>query len=370
MNFVKRYKIIITVLFLLLILVATPILISIINKPKQTRSSSQGSTSIKSVSTSSTSLTTQSTSSDLPQRSVYLGMWTLGFWNEETFHLQPEKLTQLENTIGKKVAIAHYYRGWENLGNARIIAELNTIDSYGWRPMLSANPYFFSKCPANGLSLYRAIAQGNCDDFLHEASKNLKTYSKPLFFRFAWEMNIDGIGWGVLKTGSIPQDFINAWRRFHDIAVSEGATNIIWVFSPNVETPGSISYNQLYPGDAYVDWVGLDGYNWGTSKPGRSWQSFSEIFSVSYNDIVALSTNKSVMIAEVNTTNAGGDKAAWYQDMLNKQIPLRFPQIKAVVFYNEDRTKQENVNWLITVSQSSINAFSENIKNPIYVSSF
>lgn len=301
---------------------------------------------------------------------VYLGMWTEGFWNESTYTLHPEALTSLQNLIGKKVAIAHYYRGWENLGRESIITELQTISSNGWRPMISTNPYFFSQCPQSDKNIYKTIAEGSCDKFLETVGDNLKLFGKPVFLRFAWEMNIDSIEWSVQKTGSTAEDYIQAWRRLHEIVVAKGATNTIWVWSPNVNTAGSIPYNLLYPGDMYVDWLALDGYNWGNTQSWTHWQSFSEIFRDSYNTIDALSPAKPIMIAEVNTTDSGGNKPAWYQDMLATQIPYNFPKIKAVIFYNENRSQKEQVNWLITITPTSLDTFSKYIKSDTYLSSF
>ena len=310
------------------------------------------------------------TPSKIPVNTVYLGMWTEGFWNENTYSLHPEALTTLQNQIGKKVAIAHYYRGWENLGKESFRTELETIQQNGWRPMVSANPYFFSQCSQGSKNIYRTIADGDCDAFLQTIGKTFKTFNKPVFLRFAWEMNIGPIDWSTQKTQSTPNDFVQAWRRFHEIVVSQGATNVLWVWSPNVNTGGSIAYSSLYPGDSYVDWLGLDGYNWGTSKSWTHWESFSEIFQSSYQALVGLAPAKPIMIAETNTTDQGGNKAMWYQDMISTQLLYNFPKIKAVIFYNEDRSKQEQVNWLITVSPASLDTFSRLIKNPNYLSSF
>ena len=233
--------------------------------------------------------------------------------------------------------------------------------------MISANPYFFSKCPSNGLPLYKAIARGNCDEFLKNIGKNLKQFGKPIFLRFAWEMNIPSMDWQIAKTGSTNADFVSAWQKMHNIIYAENATNILWVFSPDAS---SDSYKDIYPGDAYVEWIALDGYNWGTTQPWSKWQSFSEIFTTAYNQITKIAPNKPLMIAEVNTTDKGGDKAAWYKEMLESQIPLNFPKIKAVVFYNENRSAKENVNWLLDISQASIDSFSKYIESPIYISSF
>jgi beta-mannanase len=300
-------------------------------------------------------------------RSIYLGMWTQGLWDVGTNTLHPDALTNLETKIGKKVAIAHYYRGWDALDSSHIISELNTISSHGWRPMISANPYFFSKCEAKGLPLYKAIAAGNCDEFLTNIGKNLKQFGKPVFLRFAWEMNVASMEWQVERSGSSNEDFIKAWQRFHDIVYSNGGTNVLWVFAPDV---GNTNYQQIYPGDKYVDWLGLDGYNWGNTQSWSKWQSFSQVYSSAYNSLTKLAPSKPLMLSEVNTTDQGGDKPAWYKDMLLNQIPNNFPRIKAVIFYNENRQAKENVNWLIDINNESLNSFSESIKSGNYVSSF
>ena len=107
-------------------------------------------------------------------RKIYLGFWTQGFWDDSTQTLHPEKLRELERKVGKTAAIAHYFRGWSYLQNPSVVAELNAISSNNWRPMVSANPYFFEDCPSLGSTLYRAISDGNCDQFLHNVARNLK----------------------------------------------------------------------------------------------------------------------------------------------------------------------------------------------------
>lgn len=301
-------------------------------------------------------------------RTVYLGMWTQGFWDKQTNTLHPEVLHAVENKINKKVAIAHYYRGWDALDSTALLNELQTISANGWRPMISANPYFFDRCKANGMPLYKAIASGNCDEFLHSVGRNLKAFGKPVFLRFAWEMNVSSMEWQISRTGSSNADFISAWRRVHDIIYSESATNVLFVFCPDVG--GNVSFSQIYPGDAYIDWVGLDGYNWGTTQSWSSWKSFSSLFSSSYASLTKVAPNKPLMLGETNTTYQGGDKPAWYKDALQVQIPFNFPKIKAVVVYNEDRTATEQVNWLIDVTSTSLLAFLQGIGSSIYASSF
>jgi hypothetical protein len=51
---------------------------------------------------------------------------------------------------------------------------------------------------------------------------------------------------------------------------------------------------------------------------------------------------------------------------LLEELPDTFPHIKAVVFFNEDKTATEGVNWKIDVSNSSLQGFTEGIRSPLY----
>lgn len=298
-------------------------------------------------------------------RRVSVGAWTEGLYDPVHKTLHPEVLERFEKLIGKHVSIAHYYRGWESLADPGLITEFATLRARGWEPMLNVNPYFFSQCSAGGKTLYRAIADGQCDQFLHAAGRNLKNVKKPFYLLFAWEMNNPALEWSIVRTGSKPVDFIAAWRRIHTIFKQEKATNIIWVFAPNTQD-ASVSYDRVFPGSSYVDWVGLDGYNWGTTQPWSHWQSFAEVFSASYGQLIRLAPDKPMMLAEVNTTDQGGDKGAWYVEMFTKQIPYNFLRIRAVVVYNEDRTRTEHVNWKVDITPESLKGFTTGISNRIY----
>lgn len=300
---------------------------------------------------------------------IYLGMWTEGFWDDSKKELHTEKLKNLEATVEKKMAIAHYYRGWEYLKDSELINELNSISANGWRPMLSVNPYFFKGCLVEKKSIYKAIGDGDCDEFLNDAAKNLNNFSQPFFLRFAWEMNIPEMEWGMKRSYSTPEEFISAWRRFYQLLKNNGNNNIIWVFSPNVATPNSIPFAKLYPGNEYVDWIGLDGYNKGTAESGGKWLTFDQVFRNSYLELTSIAPNKPMMIAEVNSENRGGDKGAWYENALNEATLSQYPQLQAIVFYNENRIS-EGFNWLIDITKNSFLSFKLAINQPQFASGF
>jgi beta-mannanase len=142
-------------------------------------------------------------------------------------------------------------------------------------------------------------------------------------------MNGNWFPWGSSQP---PSDFIASWRRFYDLTKQAGATNVTWVWCPNRD-PNSdwTPYSQLYPGDSYVDWTCLDGYN---QSARTTWQSFATIFKVSYDKLLAVAPTKPIMIAETGSEEANGSKASWITDAFATQLPKYFPQFKAVIWFN------------------------------------
>ena len=103
-------------------------------------------------------------------------------------------------------------------------------------------------------------------------------------------MNGNWYPWAGANNGGAnggPAKYIAAYRHVHDLFVADGATNVYWVWCPLVADVPAEAWNHwtnYYPGDAYVDWVGLDAYNWGNSSSCCTWQSFTELVTDLYND--------------------------------------------------------------------------------------
>jgi len=289
------------------------------------------------------------------KREIYIGAWVQDFWNNDTKTLSPQKLKDFEKLVDKEMAIAHFYRGWAEIQDEAFINQLKVIDKNGWVPMVSSNPYFYEDCRQEDVPLYAVIAQGRCDTLMRQTARAFKAFNKPVFFRFAWEVNIPTLPWSLEMTKSTTGDYVSAWTRFHQIMEEEGATNVIWVFSPNVKSHAEdMSYTTIYPGNDVVDWIALDGYNWGTTQEWSRWSTFDEVYRESYTELTTLAPNKPLMIAEVNSAHIGGDQSVWLADMLGTQIPENFPRVKAVVLFNEDKIQQDGVDWRIEKSHKSI----------------
>lgn len=204
------------------------------------------------------------------------------------------------------------------------------------------------------------IAAGAQDRYITEWAQAAKAWGHPFFLRLDWEMNGSWTPWGVGSSGTTPSDFVAMWRHVHDIFTGVGATNVTWVWCPNLDYKSSLPpFSSLYPGDAYVDWTCLSGYN-----AGVPWMSFHDLYAASYAGLTAVAPDKPVILGEVASTEHGGSKAQWITAML-ADLPVSFPRVHGFLWY--DRLTQgpgPYSDWPIESSPASSAAFARAIANP------
>jgi len=236
-------------------------------------------------------------------------------------------------------------------------------------PMLDWGSWSLCNGPQNTADFTLAkIIAGQHDSYIREFARAAKAWGHPFFLRFDWEMNGDWFPWSEKASGNSPGDYVKAWRHLHDLFTAEGASNVTWVWCVNTEYPDSIPIEGLYPGDAYVDWLAVDGYNWGTgnSQHRDVWKSFSEVFRPTYDHLRGLSGSKPIMIAETASSEFGGSKADWITDALTVRLPYDFPQVAAVVWFNWNT---DGADWVVETSSSSQEAFAQGIGTGYYAAS-
>jgi Glycosyl hydrolase family 26 len=243
---------------------------------------------------------------------------------------------------------------------------MNSIRSHGSIPVLSWSsqsiPWSLSE-PDFQLS---DLIEGRYDSFIREFAEEARSWGHPFFLRFDWEMNGGWFPWSEQANGNSSGQYVAAWRHVHDIFAAAGATNATWVWCPFVEGGESAArLSSLYPGDGYVDWTGLDGYNWGTNPAApQGWRSFDQLFSDSYDTIAeSVAPSKPMMIAEVGSSESGGDKAAWIRDALAK-VPADYPQVRALLWFDKF---DDNMDWPIETSATATSAFAEGVGQSVYV---
>jgi len=294
---------------------------------------------------------------------VYLGVWQPGVPGDMS------KLRSLEQSVGKHVAIVGWYVSWDDATRGPDLVQIAAVADHGSVPLISWQPedgQHGTNQPAFSLT---AIMAGRYDGYVRFWAQRLAEYGRPVMLRWAHEMNGDWYPWGVGVNGNTPQQYVAAWRHLRDIFAAVHATNVQWVWSPNVVIDNDLPLESLYPGDTYVDWVGLDTFNrwiWG-------WKSFSAIFTPTYQRILALTSRKPLMIAEVGCSENDGNlpgvsKAQWITDALTNEIPHAFPRVRAFVWFNENKTGKEvdGDDWRIESSPAAAHAFAAGVSLPVY----
>ena len=213
---------------------------------------------------------------------------------------------------------------------------------------------------------YSSINNGSQDGLIRARAAAVKAFGRPLFLRWAAEMNGYWFAWGGAQNGNDPAGYVQAWRRIHDIFAAAGVTNVSWVWCPNADSNPAVawnSWNAYYPGDGYVDWVGIDGYNFGTLLgSGDQWQSLGQIMGPVYAEYAP---RKPIMIAETAATESGGSKTQWIQDA--SSWVKAHPAVRALLWF--DRTVEKPAgawDWQIDTSPSAASAFAQVARDPYF----
>ena len=183
-------------------------------------------------------------------------------------------------------------------------------------------------------SLVYDILDGLYDDYFNEYAQSLKAFGQPVLFRLDNEMNGDWCWYSAHYTAKDADIYRELWRYIYRIFAKNGVTNAIWVWNPNDLSRPEFKWNHFlmyYPGDEYVDVIGLTGYNTGTYFPGERWREFAAIYDPLYCEYAEL-FDKPLMITEFGCSSFGGDKAAWIQQMFDHIS--QYPRLKLAIWWS------------------------------------
>lgn len=244
-----------------------------------------------------------------------------------------QSLAQRRAELGRDYRIEHVFYAWRD----------DFPTSVPWLPQGSVLMISWRG------TYYSEINNGSQDGFIAAQAERLKRYGKPVFLRWAWEMNGTWYVWGGPNNGDNPDGFIAAWRRIHDIFAAHGVTNVAWVWGPNYGSVPDDPWNSMqayYPGDSYVDWVAVSGYSNALVTPEKMFGSFYRKFA----------RDKPMMIAETGVKERGGTVKAEWIGKLRKWI-IDHPNLLAVVWFDTNDAVGVDVDWRVDTSPSALAAF-------------
>ncbi|HEX2266137.1 MAG TPA: glycosyl hydrolase [Solirubrobacterales bacterium] len=228
----------------------------------------------------------------------------------------PARIDRYSRLLGRRPAIVGLYAQFDYQPFER--SQLREIWQRGSLPMVTWEPQSYE---GRRYSL-KGIAAGRNDPYLRRAADAAAGWGRPILVRFAHEMNGNWYPWGDAG----PRRYKKAWRHVVRIFRKRGADNVSWVWTPYANQGGGMPFRGYFPGDRWVDWVGLDGFNWGY---GGSDFSFRRIFGASYRSLTRLSS-RPVMIGEVGTNPRG--KPGWIRGALRSVLRMR--RVRALVWFD------------------------------------
>ena len=269
-----------------------------------------------------------------------------------------DEIANFQTAVGRNVGIVMYFLAWSASCDNGYLP--GYVDGSGPPPgtnpsrviMITWEPFdpatYSTSNP--GAAKYDNIINGSYDSVITTCANALKAWSsKKFLLRFMHEFNITQSYWWAGHSYNLKADgtgdtakFIQAWRHVHDLFVAAGVTNVEWLWAPNYASNPDVPWNAIYnyyPGDAYVDWIGLSGYNWYTSlNPPTPLLSYSDLYN---NVLIELQCRypKPIVHNEIGTMpyNSGSfvpaNQEAWITDAYQKM--QTYPMVRAVTWFND-----------------------------------
>jgi hypothetical protein len=294
-----------------------------------------------------------------------LGLWP---YQGRTVAQMKRAVLSRESAIGRKLDIVHIH--WSaasgrcdsgprhsafTRGNERWIVRHGATLVISWAPGWSIDQ----------------INAGAADKCFVSFGRKAARFGRRFLLRPYWEFNGTWMLWS-----SKGQPFIDAWRRTVAKIREGGGTNVGFVWSPASGYQAEALTS--YPGDDYVDWVGVSAYNWNRVgvwcspyNPGP-WCELRGILSYDAANYPTIydhySESKPFMVAEWGSAEDPftlGRKRQWFLN-IKKKIPTELPRVRALSYFDVDRTALENINWQLQTSQSSLAGFRRLALEPFF----
>lgn len=267
---------------------------------------------------------------------------------------------KLEKETGFPVSYINIFLQWPHdpdLDNFPY-ESLKSVHSFGAVPILTWEPMYYENHKEYMIPA-KDILQGRYDDYIRHFARKTSMLEQPVIIRFAHEMNLSRYHWGgtIDEYGpDAPGRYIAMFRHVSGIFKDKEIKNALFAFCPNNESlPNPLfdpeaDWNRArnyYPGHEYVDVLGMDGYNWGTTRTiekhgwNSRWLTFEEIFRDIYQELKTINPDMPVYVFETSSAHKGGNRNAWIKDAF---VTAGRWDIDGVIWFHVD--KEED--WRMT----------------------
>lgn len=266
----------------------------------------------------------------------------------------------LEAWQGKRNAVLVMFTSWDPLVTDTAFEIIYDIWNHGAVPIVTWEANTGANTPANIDAL---IANGTYDAYANAWADRMKVFlagpdgvygngdDRRAYMRFAHEMNANWYPWSAATPGSTntPADYVNMWRHVWSLFQAKGIGNdhLQWAWVPMNFDAGNYPLEQYWPGGQYVDWVGLDAYNWAASTSWSTWYSPIALIDGTINRLSVY--GKPIMIPEVGSGSTSGcatcynagAKSQFIRELFDyvsiKGVEDGGPRIRLIAWFNIDK---------------------------------
>lgn len=268
-----------------------------------------------------------------------------------------DEVRTMEAWQGKRHAVVNLFTDWcdrsKTMDNL-FKQQLPKVWASGNVPVISWELYL---CPrsATPADVEARAARGDYDTYVAAWADRLKGFvsgsdgslgtddDRRVYIRLAHEMNGDWYPWSAAVGGDSPAHYVGLWQRVRGIFWAKGmdARTVQWIWAVNHEDVGGVPAEAFFPGIEYVDWIGIDGYNWGTSQPWSNWRTPQEVFGPMVARLRAISWRPLALTETASSsTRAGGvdvaGKSAWITAFFG-YVAQAAVDARMLVWFNEDK---------------------------------
>lgn len=184
------------------------------------------------------------------------------------------------------------------------------------------------------------------EEYIRETLDNLQKYHKPMIIRIGAEMNVSPLG-------DAPAAYVNAFRTIAEIVHEYPDFAVMW--SPNDMGALNKPFEYYYPGDEYVDWIGVSAFMkkhfmgdptipqegnvyFMTGDYAYTTNTLKNIidFMQSHNINKPLAISEGGTVTQLNYPN-GGEIDEWSKTRIGYMYwyaAMRYPQVKVINYFN------------------------------------
>jgi len=308
-----------------------------------------------------------------------------GGWEDE---VSAAKIADFEALTGKQIVWAYFSNNWWQpepgirfpVEHVRAIHEAGRVPFIRMMPRTEDPETGDMRLPDPHYSM-QAIIDGEWDADLIQWAQAAKDTGIPLLVEFGTECNGNWFPWNAEWNGAESKTeygdpglydgmerFRDAYRHIIDLFNAQGVENITWFFHVDAYNDPAVPWNVMagyYPGDEYIDWIGVSVY--GPQESGEGWWLFSDVLNDSWEEITAISPGgKPIAILEWGVIDYAsvGPKDVWIVDAFETLLSGDYPEIKAISYWHENF---DQTNLRLDSSPEAIAAYRKGVASPAFV---